>query len=220
MQTYNCFRCKTSKVPKELKFKRAGVILYFYLNNVKYYYFVIDDKTGNLTDAGGSIKKSENWLRGSLRELKEETYGVFNYCNQDSYEFILNNSYSIYDDNNIIVFQNINVTDPMLYIKKVRASYEKLYSLYENTSDNLETSYLICVNHSDLEQLACGLSPPIPSYLLHIFDVDANKCIDMYIPRKYRGTKCVNFPQANKLYGEIYKPVKNILFSALMQSIL
>ncbi len=57
---------------------RAGAIIYTKEKNKTFFCLGIDTQSGNLTDFGGGVKKGEKIIEGGLRELKEESLGVFN----------------------------------------------------------------------------------------------------------------------------------------------
>jgi len=59
--------------------QRAGVILYFTENSKVYFIMGLDRKFKEWTDFGGSVneKEKEQGQHTALRELKEETLGVF-----------------------------------------------------------------------------------------------------------------------------------------------
>lgn len=56
---------------------RAGAILYTRERNKTYFCLGVDTQSGNLTDFGGGVKKGETIVEGGLRELHEESLGVF-----------------------------------------------------------------------------------------------------------------------------------------------
>ena len=56
---------------------RAGAIIYTKHNNKTFFCLGIDTQSGNLTDFGGGVKKNETIVEGGLRELKEESQGIF-----------------------------------------------------------------------------------------------------------------------------------------------
>src|SRR5437762_557673 len=62
----------------KLKSSRSGVIVYTVYKNKTYFILGIDTKSGDITDfAGGVSLKKENVLEGGLRELAEESLGIF-----------------------------------------------------------------------------------------------------------------------------------------------
>lgn len=56
---------------------RSGAIIYTYYNGNLYFCLGIDTQSGNITDFGGGVKKGETIVEGGLRELYEESLGVF-----------------------------------------------------------------------------------------------------------------------------------------------
>lgn len=56
---------------------RAGAIIYTHDGNKTFFCLGIDTQSGNLTDFGGGVKKGETIVEGGLRELEEESEGVF-----------------------------------------------------------------------------------------------------------------------------------------------
>ena len=62
---------------------RAGAIIYTHEGNKTYFCLGIDTQSGNLTDFGGGVKKGETIVEGGLRELEEESEGIFGTINTD-----------------------------------------------------------------------------------------------------------------------------------------
>ena len=56
---------------------RSGAIIYTRYNGTTYFCLGVDTDSGNLTDFGGGVKKGETIIEGGLRELEEESQGVF-----------------------------------------------------------------------------------------------------------------------------------------------
>jgi len=56
---------------------RSGAIIYTRNNDKTYFCLGIDTQSGNITDFGGGVKKGETIVLGGLRELEEESQGVF-----------------------------------------------------------------------------------------------------------------------------------------------
>lgn len=56
---------------------RSGAIIYTKVNGKTYFCLGIDTESKNLTDFGGGVKKGETIVEGGLRELEEESQGVF-----------------------------------------------------------------------------------------------------------------------------------------------
>jgi len=73
--------------------KRASVVPYTFVKNPQkdgsYLYEIyllmgIHAKSGEVTDFGGGVKKAESDVEASLRELNEETFGMFNDVTTDN----------------------------------------------------------------------------------------------------------------------------------------
>ena len=56
---------------------RAGALIYTHDGNKTFFCLGTDTQSGNLTDFGGGVKKGETIVEGGLRELEEESQGVF-----------------------------------------------------------------------------------------------------------------------------------------------
>ena len=56
---------------------RSGAIIYTHYKGKTYFCLGIDSMYGDLTDFSGGVKQEENVIQGGLRELKEESQGVF-----------------------------------------------------------------------------------------------------------------------------------------------
>ena len=98
------------------KFCRSSLILYNIVDGGRKFLFCVDSKFGDLTDPGGGLGESENFIVGAVRELKEETLNIFDVTND--IEFIKNNSVCIYDNNSIIIFQEIDTEDLTIFCEK------------------------------------------------------------------------------------------------------
>lgn len=109
---------------------RAGVIPFTKLDNKVYFLLAVDFKTGDLSDFGGGCKKNETLISAAVRELNEESYGVF----RNVSEQVLYNSFAIVNHKrNIAVF--------FMYIDSewiTKAKDEYLIAILKN-SDKFET---------------------------------------------------------------------------------
>lgn len=56
---------------------RSGAIIYTREGDKTFFCLGVDTQSGNLTDFGGGVKKGETIVDGGLRELYEESLGVF-----------------------------------------------------------------------------------------------------------------------------------------------
>src|SRR5580765_1728257 len=81
--------------------KRSGAIPYTVYKKKIYFITGQDGESGNITDlAGGVSYKIENGLSGGLRELSEESVGIFGEIKVDE----IKNCVGVYDNNNLIIF--------------------------------------------------------------------------------------------------------------------
>lgn len=111
-----------SKINTELiRPKRAGVVVWTWWDNVKYFGFGSDWSTGELTDFGGMIKYSKkkyhkydnnnkydvNVIAGALREYREETLNIFGKVHKST----LDSSLVLFNRNMLIIFLYLEV-DP------------------------------------------------------------------------------------------------------------
>jgi len=102
--------CKVSYIKdidlKNIKPSRSGVIIYTVQSNKTYFILGLDTKSGDITDFGGGVSlKKETVLSGGLRELEEESLGIFGQISVDE----INNCLAIYDNENIIMFIRLNI---------------------------------------------------------------------------------------------------------------
>lgn len=92
-------------IPDKTFFKRIGIIPYFFHNNEKYFFMMLDSKYEEITDCGGIPKTNEKWINTAIRETKEESRNIFNF----NREYIMNNGilYWREDCNIAVIFVNI-----------------------------------------------------------------------------------------------------------------
>jgi len=119
--TYRSYISETCNIPLNCFFRRCGIIPYTIINNEKHYCLGVDAKYGTLTDFGGSTQKYETFPSAAVRELEEESLGIFNFSSMDVYR----NSYSVYDANNIIIFLHVKVNSINEIVKKFNDKYNK-----------------------------------------------------------------------------------------------
>jgi len=95
-------REKTNLIPLDIKFARAGIIPSAVIDGVRQYCLGVDTKYDELTDFGGGVKGGDSdWLYNAIRELREESHGVFDFS--DSKEYLYNNSVAIHDGLHMIL---------------------------------------------------------------------------------------------------------------------
>lgn len=136
-------RCHTSQVPRTQHFSRAGVIPLYY-DDIKWYYCLgVDRKSQNLTDFGGCVEQGETAIDAALRELKEESLGLFDFI--DASKIIEESSFAIYNDTSVVFFVLVDV-DPNDIVRRFR---RHLY-------DESENSDLVWVDEDEFRLLFRG----------------------------------------------------------------
>lgn len=94
---------------------RAGAIIYTKDRDKTYFCLGVDTQSGDLTDFGGGVKRYETVIEGGLRELKEESEGIFgNLTVQD-----VNETLCFHTDNMAISFIPVE-GDMNKYVKEFR----------------------------------------------------------------------------------------------------
>lgn len=122
---------------------RAGVIPFCFKNNVLWFCFGVDKRTGELTDFGGGTKKWETPLEGAARELFEESSGLFNeYSNRPELN-PLNSTICISRNEMTLIF--MPVSNSYMNIKK------------NNISDEIES--IVWLTRRDVMDLLKYYSP-------------------------------------------------------------
>lgn len=106
---------------------RSGVIIYTIYNNTLQFILGIDTKSGNITDFGGGSKVNENVIETGLRELTEESLGVFGNITRDE----IKDHIIVYNSNMAILFIHLNIE------KNVFTEFEKRKNLMPYTEVNM-----------------------------------------------------------------------------------
>ena len=79
---------------------RCGVIVYTHYKGKTYFCLGVDSSFGDLTDFGGGMKKNENVIECGLRELEEESQGIFGKIEEEE----VKNDLGFYCKNMMIMF--------------------------------------------------------------------------------------------------------------------
>ena len=79
---------------------RCGVIVYTHYKGKTYFCLGVDSSFGDLTDFGGGMKKNENAIECGLRELEEESQGIFGKIEEED----VKNDLGFYCKNMMIMF--------------------------------------------------------------------------------------------------------------------
>lgn len=107
------FMCKLKHFPDKLnnlsqddRIERAGVIIYMKIDDEIIFCMGIDYIHNEYSDFGGGVKKKDGTvIEGGLRELSEESLGIFGKINSDE----LNNFILLYTKKTAILFIKVNV---------------------------------------------------------------------------------------------------------------
>jgi len=169
-----CFKSLTKYVSKT--FIRSGITPYIIEDNETIYFFCIDTKYDEITDPGGSVKKNENYLESSLRELEEETLGLFDF--RDMKDYIEKNSVILYNRSYCMIFQECRVEDKLDICKK----YSERYEIHKDKEP--ENSFLIWIKEGDLKKLSVGEKVDMPEELKKIVGMEK-------YPNIYSKIKCI-----------------------------
>ena len=84
---------------------RSGAIIYTHVNGQTLFCLGIDTESRDLTDFGGGVKKEETPVEGGLRELHEESQGIFGDLTPKDVE----NSIMFHSHNMGIMFINMDI---------------------------------------------------------------------------------------------------------------
>lgn len=126
----NVFTCKVKDIPTKIneqkesfRIERSGVIVYTIYNNKYYFGLGIDHDSGDITDFGGGIKKKDHSLiDGTLRELAEESLGVFGRVTPNE----IDECVCVYNQNTMVVFIPLIVNkEKVMNVFKHRLKYVK-----------------------------------------------------------------------------------------------
>jgi len=94
--------------PENKRIERAGAIVYIKHKDKIYFGVGIDNKSGDVTDFGGGVGRSDGYVKnGALRELREESLGVFGHIDPSELDKFL----CVYTELILIIFIKLDV-DP------------------------------------------------------------------------------------------------------------
>ena len=74
---------KDLKITREKNPIRSGAIIYTKKGGKTYFCVGIDTESGDLTDFSGGVTKGETVIEGGLRELEEESLGIFGHLTKE-----------------------------------------------------------------------------------------------------------------------------------------
>ncbi len=129
---------------------RSGAIIYTHQGGKTYFCLGIDSEYGDLTDFAGGVKKEENVIEGGLRELEEESQGIFG---ELEYEDV-KNCLTFYTNNMMTMFIRLDL-DMKDCKKKFNRSIKKKQGWISVDREEIEVSdiiwldtqeFLLCIN--------------------------------------------------------------------------
>lgn len=204
------FIAETKYLPSDIGFKRSGIVFYFKEDNELNFIFALDAAHGEMTDMGGTIEYSENFVETGIREAYEESLGIFNFL--DHQDYIKNNTISVYNNKMIIMFQYITVN------KEKLISFFKLKHLecmYNNQP--YENSSLFWISESNLRKLLEINTPNKICKSISIYR-ESNIPLPKYISESLSSLYNYNILHYPIIYDKI-KKLLNPVFDKLMKKI-
>jgi len=165
-------RVLTRNLPQNYHPTRAGVIPYTVSSDrSRIFYLCIDANYGDLTNASGGTGTSESPIIGAVRELYEETIGIFDFRN--AIETIQNQSVSIYTPRELIIIQPVRLdTRPAQVCHHYRELYRSALDLGVDNR-HIESAYLVYISEENLLALIRGETVSIPEDLRSLDGIKA-----------------------------------------------
>lgn len=151
VDVYTTIRCLTSQIDRKKVFERASIVPVVKKDGINYFFLCIDAKYKQITDPGGRIRSDEDFITGAVRELKEETMGIFDFT-MHPIEYIRANSVSVYDNNMIIVFQRVDIESFSQYCAEHKRRYIAA-KIAGAAAENVENSEMVWISEPDLRSL-------------------------------------------------------------------
>lgn len=206
---------KTKNLPLETNFDRSGLVPYFVDKGEIYFIFALDTKYGEMTDMGGGIEDNEDFVDTAIRELYEESLGIFDF--QNDKKFVIENSICVYNSRMTIIFQEIKNFD----YKTVLTQYRNLYRdfVYKGNSANLiENSLLLWISSKNVKNLLKTNNTlhetKIPKYVLT--DIQLPDCLSKTVTNVlYRNIK--SYPKFYDRVKELLEKIIDSVFVSLLK---
>ena len=117
---------------------RSGAIIYTHVGDKTYFCLGVDSVYGDLTDFSGGVKQNENVIEGGLRELEEESLGIFGKIKESEVQ----NYMGFYCKNMLVMFIKRNVDTG-----EVKKTFET--RLQNRKKDNIEVNGIVWLNTKD-----------------------------------------------------------------------
>ena len=142
--------CKNVKIDTAIN-SRSGAILYTHQEGKTYFCMGIDSKYEDLTDFAGGVKKEEGVIEGGLRELDEESQGVFGTFTPKDVE----NCLTFYTSNMMIMFIKVNV-DLEKVVEEFQKRVDKKEKSLIESDDDIEVSDIIWLEKTEFLESISG----------------------------------------------------------------
>lgn len=133
--------CENIKIRSEGPI-RSGAIIYTHHLGETYFCMGIDSCYGDLTDFAGGVKGGESIIRGGLRELYEESLGIFGELSEKN----ISQNLAFYSNNMVIMFIRLQINiekSKRDFLNKIKEREE------EQFSNKLEVSNIYWLKKSD-----------------------------------------------------------------------
>ena len=138
---------------------RSGVIVYTHYQGKTYFCLGVDSSYGDLTDFGGGMKKNENVIECGLRELEEESQGIFGKIKEEDVKDCL----GFYCKNMMIMFIQKNVD-----IKKIKNDFKSKIRNVDDVNGPPEVSNIEWIESKDFINIVSGKGKRIYSRVRRI----------------------------------------------------
>lgn len=133
--------CENIKIVNEGPI-RSGAIIYTHHLGETYFCMGVDSCYGDLTDFAGGVKSGETIIRGGLRELHEESLGIFGELNENN----IGQNLAFYSNNMVIMFIRLQIN-----IEKSKRDFNNKIKERESETfaNKLEVSNIYWLKKSD-----------------------------------------------------------------------
>lgn len=132
---------------KNLKLRRSGIVPIIKRNKYTFYGFALDQSSGDITEfAGRKEEKDKDLLNAALRELNEESFGVFN-ITREMVES--QNAEVLFNSLSCLFFVELKDKDFMDYVNKFNIKAKE----YKKEKKKLENGLLFWVTEEQMRSL-------------------------------------------------------------------
>lgn len=210
-------RALTANIGYRRYFRRAGIIPFTRLHGEIYYFLTIDANFQELTDPGGHVKERESFLQAAVRELDEETLGIFNFCSERQIEHIRQNSVCYISGRTILILQPV-IVDSLLDLSKLFLQRLKEEKEGRGSITHLENTHLVWISESHLRRLASGdAKVPLPTELSQlVYPFHTEKLVERVVEMALESQPRARSPMVDN-YPPIFREIGHILKVAYQQ---